>query len=370
MLANRQKVLSSLEPYHKDVFAFNFVRVFLAGKNFSITQHEMFELCDLPKDGLLEIILTNKISDSLLSQIGWYVAASYKAAILSYESYNYYYYYCGTEYNVYLTIPNKPLSNMPMVYSISRKNINKIWDNIILSQLGIKLSKENMGILFMVLRTNDNPFGFLNYGFVFRIKTYSFYLPIKDYYDLANKDEMVPLLRDAFYALVQGKDYKTVYDNYMLPPAKMTQGQKQMKIPIPSIDTFLRTVVRKMSVDDVSQFDAKLKIKLGDILPIKMFYEFIEHGAQTFSVYKFPDGVSLDTLYGSEAFPKFEYRQVPFDKSKSFYEVVRNISRELGRGNFCDFRYLENLRLKIRNFVSRSYNPLEFTKPPKHRSKK
>jgi len=369
MLACRQKVLANLKPYHKDVFAFNFVRLFLAGKNFTITQHEMFELCDLPKDGLLELILTNKISDSLRSQIGWYVAASYKAAILSYKSHNYYY-YCGTEYNVYLTVPNKPLSNMPIVYSISRKNINKIWDNIILSQLGIKLSKENMGILFMVLRTNDNPFSFLQYGFAFRVKTYSFYLPIKDYYDFANKDESEPLLRDAFYALVQGKDYKTVYDNYILPPAKVTQEQKQMKIPIPSINTFLRTIVRKMSVDDVSQFDAKLKIKLGDIFPIKMFYEFIEHGARTFSVYKFPDGVSLDTLYGSEAFPKFDYRQVPFDKSKSFYEVVRNISEKLGRGNYRDFRYLEKLKLKIRDFVKMSYDPLNFTKQPKHRSKK
>lgn len=388
MLANRQKVLSSLKPYHRDVFAFNFVRVFIAGRNFSITQHEMFDLCSVTIEELLETIMENKINESSLPQIGWYIAASYKAVVLKNKEYSYY----GVMNSVFLsTMDDKQLKDVPGVSVIpDRKTLKKLLGDLFLPKLETKLSEKNMKILYTTVRVSDTIHYLLKNGFDQFDKRNNFYLSIKDYYDLVdknqpesmfenyhnltNKNQLDSAFKNVFHALAQGEDYNTAYEKYILPPERIKSAEEKGIKPLKlNLSQLSQWVSRKVHIRGNEIYE-KLKIPLGDILSIKMFYDFIEHDTQTFNVYKLPEGIFTDTLYGSEALPKLECRQVPFDKSKSFYEVVKDISAKRsewsGKENTYYFGSLEKLLRNIKSFVRRAYNPLEFMGSLKIRGKK
>lgn len=374
MLACRQKILATVKPYHKDAFAFNFVRVFLAGNNFAITQHEMFELCKLQIYKLIEIIMSDRISESLRQQIGWYIASSHKAVILG-QHYN-----CsGLENSIYLATQNEKLSSRIAYLKSVRKENTDIPNRIIFSDAG--LSKKNRVVLVTRIDPPDYYLGLLRYGFEVRSIHNHFFLFIRDYVNAIQKNELESAYKNALMGLAQGEDYETMYQKYILPSELLklsqeietqekSQGKSQGKQQKPELrkrtkiqkidlNIFFRVVFQK-TVADFDSYEKKLKMYLMDILPVKMFYDFIEHGSQTFNVYQISHEIYSGKLYDADEFLKLEYRKIPFDTTKSFYEVVRNIAAELGQIDFNYFPCRSRFEAKIKSFVEKAYNPLSF----------
>lgn len=349
MLATRQKVLANVKPYHRDTFAFNFVRAILAKNSICLSRKCYYLMMDdLNMQTIMTLLGENFFSNDFLPQIGWLLLAYYKIALL-------------------------------------KNKTRKIEDNEKVSFLNIRDREissyetceiPNPSIIFIDIINKYKPDTFLKESVAPYAKQYSsliripdFNLPVLDYITLLKTNSEIDptyekLLMDCYDDLEFSdvfKEYRNFIDGIV--PLDVVNNCSLFK----SFDYLVWVVVEKLrlyhNITLTSDLLLKSRINLPEVLPIFMFSDFFERGIMSFDKYddSHAHKIANREILSVEEFRQIKFTTIPFDTTKSFYEVIEKFCDAYNnryRNYKPDIWDLKNERKQIKKFVSSSYVPL------------
>jgi len=235
---------------------------------------------------------------------------------------------------------------------------------------------QNPSAIFTGIINKYKPDTFLKESVAPYAKQYSsliripdFNLPVLDYITLLKTNSEIDptyekLLMDCYDDLEFSdvfKEYRNFIDGIV--PLDVVNNCSLFK----SFDYLVWVVVEKLrlyhNITLTSDLLLKSRINLPEVLPIFMFSDFFERGIMSFDKYddSHAHKIANREILSVEEFRQIKFTTIPFDTTKSFYEVIEKFCDAYNnryRNYKPDIWDLKNERKQIKKFVSSSYVPL------------
>jgi len=356
MLARRQKILATLKPYHKDMFAFNFARAFLAR-----TKVLFPHVCHMAWYSLNDITLLNLMQEksdnkNLCRQIGTLLAGYCKFLLLH-------------------KLKDEFLINIDIIHKVGRPTYeyhgNKDTFISFLRKYFDYPDDVIESYMKLLLDLIINPHIILN---------------LEEFVNMVRKDNELEcsILLDSNNLLEleetkpEGIKYEGIkikeqtwidfYKIYKHIITRVCDGKDwilnhwstDMKTAETTILNIISYILYRISANNYKKNLELPKLSRFDwrkVFLIFMFDEFIRTGAKTFKLYDFPkpDEKHQNFLEIS----KMDSKKIPFDESKSLYEILKALSCYFSGYNSTIMA--RNIKTKIKNFIRGCYDPLRFS---------